>query len=170
MAGSRRSRSSGRSSKSRYRWFDSLLENGALSATGGTQLGSVMFNSTVAVENGLSLVRIVGDMYFSLTGSETGTYVVTSGLAVVHDDAVAALALPDPRTDTRFLWMNQMVMDISTFTGGGSPTTQLIHIDSKSRRRIREEDQILMIHEIQASGNPGVMRVDFNLRTLMRLP
>jgi len=146
-------------------WRTSLLEGGSLTAaTGSLSLVSVMVRDTV--NQGRTLTRIVGDLWFSMPNT-AGFYGLTYGWLVVTDEAFVAGSLPEPRSDEA-PWLLHRQWNGNIQAAGERNPAISVPFDIKAQRKLDAQSRIVLI--LESGGMAGNLNIEMNARILFRLP
>ena len=150
-----RGRSRGR--RSDYTWNGAAWFDATLSATQSLGSGSI-----ATVNAAGTLVRLRGYATVSMdVAAADNTQVVALGMIVGSDDQVAAgaTAFPSPMDDLDADWIWHSFFPLRSVTGtqsdgvGGQVVSQVI--DSKAMRRVKQNDQLVMVADAQIlAGSP----------------
>ena len=155
---------------------------GAVTLTSGTS--TVMMGTSIqAIADGLTLIRVRGEMLLSLTNVAAaldGFTRIACGLCIVSENAagIGATAIPSPADDMEWngwLWhwtgavFTPGDITASGFVGNGSLGVR-VPIDSKSMRKFKATD--VLVGMIQPGNEVGTstLRCTYNSRILLKLP
>ena len=148
----------------RTEWIRFLLEGGSLSSGEGS-VTRVTLRTYDQDDGGKTLTRIVGDMWLtpsSTVGFSGGSF----GLAVVDQDAAAAAATPEPRSDDfPWLWLGQF--NLNTVSGGELRPLH-IPIDVRAQRKVTSNGELMYLFE--SGGMAGALNIEMQGRMLFKLP
>ena len=115
--------------------------------------------------NGKTLLRIVGNVVLNASVT-TGEYAATAGIIVVTEEARAAGAFPEPRSDEAdWLYMRQFY---SRRVLNEPATPSDWQLDIHAKRKWGDDKVVELLFE--SAGNPSTIGVSLNLRLLFALP
>ncbi len=153
-----------------FKWFTHLRISQAL-ADNSQLTFNLLDDMSVADMEGSTVTRQLIDFWVR---NDTTNYqkVMDWGIVWVDQDAASAGAFPDADDeDERVDWLSRgrMVKMIDTTTGNGK-LLEHKHVDSRSQRVCRSEnDQLTLILNSDTNGTGGLF-VTYSVRTLMRMP
>ena len=160
-----RPRSSGR--RTDYAWQGTT---GAISAFAATQAigpGSVASNASATV------MRVRGHINVGMdVGAADNKGVVAVGLIIGTDDAVAvgATAFPSPADDIDADWFWHGWFSLQSITGTQTDAEggqfQAREIDSKAMRRIRQNEQVVLMADASIEAGSPTFDLVYGLRVL----
>jgi len=167
------SRSRARSRGGRQRATGTRVWRG-IAATG--LIGQAVGNQTIVevlnpqldnIANG-TIQRILGN--YSLRAQASGFQIFwRAGLIVVHGDAFAAGAVPDPWADpAQWMWEDSGYFETD---GLSNPAhIQRIRVDVRVKRRMPQDNShLVFVSEVQSGSGAG-MDFHLNLKCLVRVP
>ena len=150
-----------------------------------TAVGSAVFpTAQAATTDGLTLVRIRGELAAFLTASNTqlgGWAQVAVGLCIVSENAatIGATAIPDPLVDIAwdgwlyhklFLMQSIDALTPSEDAGDLGIAVARFDIDNKAMRKMRATDVLVGMVGFGAEVGTATMRLNLATRALFKLP
>ena len=159
MALRRRTRSTQRARRA-AEWYDAHIDYTAAASTQtAIDLGTLI---AADEKKGMTVVRMLMDLSYRM--SAVGTAIILDeGIAMVHNDAFVAGALPDPNdTDEQagWLWRKRTRVQSEAITVSRQGTV----LDLRSKRKFPSEDHVLLYISNTDSG--GGINVDGMIRGL----
>ena len=160
----RRQGSFRRGPRRKVEWFDNIINETV--ASGGQQVEDLSSEMTSLEKKGATVLRILVDMAALLIASGNGG-VLTVGICIVDDDALASLTLPDPASETDkpgWLWRTRK----SVFNNAVQDMSQQAFFiaDLKAKRTFRgPSENLVMILDLGTSS--ASVNVDGWVRVLI---
>ncbi len=130
----------------------------------------------IATEDGLTVVRTLGDLLVRLTTSDaiTSGFNWGFGMCIVSQNAagVGASAIPAPLDDVA--WEGWFVHHQGTCKGtisvGEGPAAVRVAINSKAMRKLGETDTIVAMFQSENEVGAATLNADLVSRILLKLP
>ena len=124
----------------------------------------------VGKAKGMTLVRTLINLSFNNATAGTGS-TCDQGIVMVENDALAALALPepaDPTEDPGWVWRNRLI--VSSSLANDSSQFVIVKEDIRSRRKFPGDDnELVLILRVGGLGG-GPINTTGWVRTLWMLP
>ncbi len=166
-------------SRRRTGWFKGPSEVTPTSITG---IGSLLWDTGLqAIDNGLTVARIRGEITLSLTTVTTvldGFREVAAGICVVSENAFDAgtASVPSPLTDVAWdgwMWheLYSQFRGFSTTPTGQSPLEAIrMPIDTKAMRKLKATDVLIGVVETGVEVGTASLLFGASTRALLFLP
>jgi len=139
-------------------WEAACIDSTALDLTIGTVVAFGLF----VADEAETLLRTRGRIRATLNSpSIDGAVTVAVGLAMVSARAVAAGAasLPRPASEGSYPWLWHGWLICDSFSTGAAITdqaiTDLLEVDSKAMRKVKEDEQMALVFEVCESIDVG---------------
>ena len=181
LRGSRSPRIVAPSLRRKTSWQEGPFGRATLSVASST----VLATGQAAQEDGLTIVRIRGELIVALTSAVAvadGYDRCAAGICIVSENAagVGITAIPTPVTDLAWdgwMWHSSFaMMGAGIIAGGAADDAPLgtaflrLPIDSKSMRKIKNTDVLLAVVETTDLVGGATARFVLNSRVLVKLP
>ena len=119
---------------------------------------------------GLTLVRTIAHIFCrpETPSAVVGLQAVDFGIAVIEQDAYAALALPDlnfgdDQPGRGWVWRHRMWIEDHT-SSGAVPQAQRVSVDLKSKRKINDMELVFIINNNSVTGTAFSSRTEGLIR------
>ncbi len=166
MTTRRRNRgSSSRGKRPRYQWIHDATLSISIAAN-GQAIFDMLGNFTGASRLGITLVRLLLGAQVR-PGAGAATCVGDHAVGLVTQDAMTALAVPDPGSQDRVNWW---MWDSVNARNNVTDEPILYNYDIKTARRLPGEDWTLAYVVDNAASSATSLNVEIDFRLLIRLP
>ena len=135
-------------------------------ATGVQVVSDILGFFTIAEKRNVgTILRILGQFYYGATATGQHCY-GRWGIHQVTDDALVALAVPDPRGDATAGWLANNNYYVRDSGAGGPLELNRVDLDLRGKRRLDGERQTLAFVIDSNPGSDGTLSYGFGFRIL----
>ena len=133
--------------------------------------GALLAFEVFVADEAETLLRTRGRIRATLDAAAIDeSFVLAVGLAVVSSKSatIGVTAIPAPVTDGSYPWLWHGFLLGNSFSGVNSTaTTDILEVDSKAMRKVKEDESVVLAFEMCASDNSGgVVNILAGLRSL----
>ena len=164
MATRRRGFNPRRVTRRPVQWFDEIVTE--ILGSSDQQVDELSVDIRDEDKKGMTIVRTIVSLGANLTAAGSGGQ-LSVGLAMVNDDALAALTLPDADTIDEPGWLYRGVKSVFTSVLNDHSQETRFDLDLKSRRKFTGTDQNLCLILDTGTISGGSINVNGRVRFLV---